>query len=61
MSVSTREAMAVLRDNEKLSLNDMGFVTTVFRDDAPTENIAKYYQAVLDMIIEKKECEKNGG
>ena len=54
MGLSEKIAMDMLEDEKPLEASDIGFITTVFRDNAIDDRMYKYYSLVLEALIKKE-------
>lgn len=59
MSMSMHVAKTILKEQEKISIYDLGFVSRVFADNEQNELLQKYYEAVASYIWEQRKL-KNG-
>lgn len=50
MTVSYNIAMSMLSEKRELSSFELGFVTTVFRDNASSDEMNDYFSMVLALI-----------
>lgn len=54
MSFSTEIVSKALESNKKLSVEDLGFITTVLRDNCKSDSMYRYYDSVLRFLNDVK-------
>lgn len=54
MSFSTEIVSKALESNKKLSVEDLGFITTVLRDNSKSDSMYRYYDSVLRFLNDVK-------
>lgn len=50
MGISEKVAIDMLEDGKTLQASDLGFITTVFRDNATDDRMHKYYSLILELL-----------
>jgi len=57
LSLSMHDVSLILKEDKALSVSDLGFLTTVLRDNAQDDGMYKYYSEVLKLIIKMRKAE----
>lgn len=53
MGLSGKMVMDMLEEEKTLKKSDIGFITTVFRDNASDDKMHRYYSVVLELLLER--------
>lgn len=58
--LSMKIVSEMLESSERLTCNDLGFITTVFRDNSENDFMYHYYDSVLRFLIDFENTKLGG-